>query len=94
MKLETIDYEASGGVAHVRFARPAGANAVNPQFSRDLRDVMLEIEWNDQVKAVSVTAEGKVVCAGGDLKEFTKQEMVYPNLPAECSLTSTEASTK
>ena len=41
MELETIDYEVSDQVAHVRFARPAGANAVNPQFSRDLRDVML-----------------------------------------------------
>ncbi|MDG2260965.1 MAG: enoyl-CoA hydratase/isomerase family protein, partial [Actinomycetota bacterium] len=70
MDLATIDYEVKAGVAHVRFARPEGANAVNPEFSRDLRDVMLEIEWDDTVKAVSVTAEGKVFCAGGDLKEF------------------------
>ena len=70
MDLATIAYEVKAGVAHVRFARPEGANAVNPEFSRDLRDVMLEIEWDDTVKAVSVTAEGKVFCAGGDLKEF------------------------
>jgi 2-(1,2-epoxy-1,2-dihydrophenyl)acetyl-CoA isomerase len=70
MDLETIDYATKDGVAHVRFARPAGANAVNPTFSRDLRDVMLEIEFDDSVKAVSVTAEGKVFSAGGDLKEF------------------------
>ncbi|MCP3991932.1 MAG: enoyl-CoA hydratase [Actinomycetia bacterium] len=70
MDLTTIDYEVRDGVAHVRFARPEGANAVNPTFSRDLRAVMLEIEWDDEVKAVSVTAEGKVFCAGGDLKEF------------------------
>ena len=80
MELETIDYEVSDQVAHVRFARPAGANAVNPQFSRDLRDVMLEIEWNDQVKAVSVTAEGKVFCAGGDLKEFNAAGSGLPKL--------------
>ncbi|MCP4223043.1 MAG: enoyl-CoA hydratase [Actinomycetia bacterium] len=70
MDLTTIDYEVRDGVAHVRFARPEGANAVNPTFSRGLRAVMLEIEWDDEVKAVSVTAEGKVFCAGGDLKEF------------------------
>jgi 2-(1,2-epoxy-1,2-dihydrophenyl)acetyl-CoA isomerase len=70
MNLDTIDYEARDGVAHVRFNRPEGANAVNPTFSRDLRAVMLEIEWDDSVKAVSVTAEGKVFSAGGDLKEF------------------------
>ncbi len=70
MELQTIDYEVRDGVGHIRFARPEGANAVNPTFSRDLRDVMLEIEFDDAVKAVSVTAEGKVFSAGGDLKEF------------------------
>lgn len=76
----TIDYEVSDGVAHVRFARPEGANAVNPAFSRDLRDVMLDIEWDDEVKAVSVTAEGKVFCAGGDLKEFAEAGAGLPKL--------------
>ena len=80
MELETIDYEVSDGVGHVRLARPAGANAVNPQFSRDLRDVMLEIEWDDAVKAVSVTAEGKIFCAGGDLKEFNQAGAGLPKL--------------
>ena len=80
MELETIDYEVSDGVGHVRLARPAGANAVNPQFSSDLRDVMLEIEWDDDVKAVSVTAEGKIFCAGGDLKEFNEAGAGLPKL--------------
>jgi 2-(1,2-epoxy-1,2-dihydrophenyl)acetyl-CoA isomerase len=70
MELTTIDYRVSDGVAHVRFARPEGANAVNPAFAVDLRAVMLEIDFDPAVKAVSVTAEGKVFCAGGDLKEF------------------------
>lgn len=80
METTTIDYEARDGVAHVRFARPEGANAVNPTFSRDLRDVMLEIEFDDSVRAVSVTAEGKVFCAGGDLKEFYAAGAGLPKL--------------
>ncbi|MEL6982305.1 MAG: enoyl-CoA hydratase/isomerase family protein, partial [Actinomycetota bacterium] len=63
----TIAYEARDGVGHIRLARPEGANAVNPTLSKDLRDVMLEIEHDDAVKAVSVTADGRVFCAGGDL---------------------------
>ena len=70
MELETINYRVDNGVAHVHFNRPEGANAVNPQFSRDLRAVMSAIEWDDDVKAASFTAEGKVFCAGGDLKLF------------------------
>ncbi len=80
MDLDTIDYEVSDGVAHVRFARPEGANAVSPAFSRDLRAVMLEIEWDDAVRAVSVTAEGKVFCGGGDLKEFHEAGDGLPRL--------------
>ena len=83
MDLETIDYSTRDGVAHVRFNRPEGANAVNPAFSRDLRAVMLEIEHDDEVKAVSVTAEGKVFCAGGDLKQFHAAGDGLPKLAAD-----------
>lgn len=83
MDLETIDYSTADGVAHVRFNRPEGANAVNPAFSRDLRNVMLEIEHDDAVKAVSVTAAGKVFCAGGDLKEFAAAGEDLPKVAAD-----------
>lgn len=83
MDLETIDYRVEDGVAHVRFSRPEGANAVNPAFSADLRNVMLAIEFDDAVKAVSVTAEGKVFCAGGDLKEFASAGAGLPALAAD-----------
>ncbi len=83
MKLDTIDYEARDGVAHIRFTRPEGANAVNPAFSRDLRAAMLEVEWDDAVKAVSITAEGKVFCAGGDLKEFHAAGDELPKLASD-----------
>lgn len=70
MDYNTISFEASDGVGHLRLARPEGANAVSTEFSRELLDVMIEIEFNPDVRVVSVTAEGKVFCAGGDLKEF------------------------
>ena len=70
MDLSTMSYEVADGVAHVRFTNPDGANAVSPTFSRDLRAVTLEVQLDDDVRSVSVTAEGKVFCAGGDLKLF------------------------
>ena len=69
-RFETLAYEVAGGVAHLRLDRASGANAVNPALARDLRDVMIDISLDEAVKAVSVTAAGKVFCAGGDLKEF------------------------
>jgi 2-(1,2-epoxy-1,2-dihydrophenyl)acetyl-CoA isomerase len=83
MDLKTIRYDVRAGVAHVVFARPEWANAVNSAFSRDLRQVMLAIEFDPAVKAVSVTAEGSVFCAGGDLKEFHAAGDRLPELAAD-----------
>jgi 2-(1,2-epoxy-1,2-dihydrophenyl)acetyl-CoA isomerase len=70
MTYSTMTYDVRDGVAHLRFTRPDHANAVNPTFSADLRAAMIEITFDPAVKAVSVTADGKVFCAGGDLKLF------------------------
>ncbi len=83
MDLTTIDYRTGDGVAHVRFNRPEGANAVTPTFAAELRSVMLEIEHDPAVKAVSVTAEGKVFCAGGDLKVFSAAGHGMPRLASD-----------
>ena len=83
MELKVIKYEVCDGVACVRFARPEGANTVNPIFSRDLRAIMLDIEFDSTVKAVSVTAEGPVFCAGGDLKEFHAAGDGLPRLASD-----------
>lgn len=74
----TITYEARDGVGHLRLSRPEGANAVSEAFAADMRRVMIEIEFDDSVRAVSVTAEGKVFCGGGDLKEFSGKGQDLP----------------
>ena len=78
MSYETITYHAADGVGHLRLDRPEGANAVCEQFAAELRSVMAEIEFDPEVRAVSVTHEGKVFCAGGDLKEFHAQGADLP----------------
>ena len=80
--METMEYSIKDNVAHLRFVRPEGANAVNPAFCKDLKLAVQEISENNSVEAVVVTAEGKVFCAGGDLKEFNE---AGDNLPAVVS---------
>ena len=70
MEFETITYDVQDRVGRLHFDRPEGANAVSPTFARELREAMLHIHYDDSVKSVAVTAEGKVFCAGGDLKLF------------------------
>ncbi len=85
MELETLTYQANSdtGVGHIHFNRPEGANAVSVKFSTELRKVMLEIEWDDDIRAVAVTAEGKIFCGGGDLKEFHAAGSDLPKLAAD-----------
>ena len=54
-----------------------------PQFSSELRKVMVEIEFDPSVKAACVTAEGKVFCAGGDLKLFHEAGDGLPALASD-----------
>ena len=44
---------------------------------------MIDIQFDDAVKAVSVTAEGKVFCAGGDLKEFAEAGADLPTMASQ-----------
>jgi 2-(1,2-epoxy-1,2-dihydrophenyl)acetyl-CoA isomerase len=82
MDISTMTYSVADGVAHVRFTRPEGANAMNNDFARDLREVMIAISFDDAVKAVSVTAEGKVFSAGGDLKYMSTLGDALPAVAA------------
>ena len=53
--METMEYSVQDKVAHLRFSRPESANAVNPVFCKELKNVMSEIKADDSVQAVSVT---------------------------------------
>jgi 2-(1,2-epoxy-1,2-dihydrophenyl)acetyl-CoA isomerase len=81
--LQTIEYSTADNVAHIRFNRPEGANAVNVTFSRDLRQAMLEASFDDEVRAVAVTAAGRVFCVGGDLKEFHEAGAGLPKMASD-----------
>ena len=83
MQLDTMRYEVRDHVAHLRFTRPEGANAVNAAFSADLRRVMVAAEFDEAVHSVCVTAEGKVFCAGGDLKEFHREGDQLPRMASD-----------
>jgi 2-(1,2-epoxy-1,2-dihydrophenyl)acetyl-CoA isomerase len=83
MHLSTMSYRVEQGVAHVRFVRPEAANAVDPAFSADLRRVMVEIEFDADVRAICVTAEGSLFCAGGDLKLFHATGPTLPSMTAD-----------
>ena len=56
-----MEYSVDDGVAHVRFTPSGPANVVSVEFSRDLRDVMLEIEFDADRDRVTALVDGSVV---------------------------------
>ncbi len=58
------------GVAHLQLRREAQANAMDLAMARDLRHAAVELLHDRGVRAVLVTSQGPVFCAGGDLKSF------------------------
>lgn len=58
------------GVAHITLNRPDSANGINVEMGRDLRDVAIWCDETPAVRAVLLSAAGKLFCAGGDLRSF------------------------
>ncbi len=63
----TLRFERDGGVARLTLDRPEAANAFDLTMGRELMQAAIEIDEDPTVRAVLLTADGKMFCAGGDL---------------------------
>jgi 2-(1,2-epoxy-1,2-dihydrophenyl)acetyl-CoA isomerase len=61
--------ETSDGVATITLNRPDAMNSLDVATKELLRDVVLDVAGDDQVRAVLLTATGRAFCVGQDLKE-------------------------
>lgn len=78
MKLKTMIYEKSDGIGTITFNRPERMNAVNRQFSEDLKQILDIIEVDDQVRCVILTGAGRAFSAGGDMDTIKKLQAMDP----------------
>lgn len=62
-----IKLERDGSVAKLTLDRPDAANALDMEMGRELMQASIELDEDESVRAVLLTAEGKMFCAGGDL---------------------------
>ena len=66
---ETLRYALDEGVATITLDRPDAANAFNSVMLRELLACFDATDADDAVRAVILTAEGRVFCAGADMNE-------------------------
>ena len=67
---EHVSYELRDRIAFVTLTRPEARNALSSAIAEGLVRAVEEIEGNPKVRAVILSGEGPIFCAGGDLKAF------------------------
>lgn len=67
---ETVKYEVVDGVAWVYFNRPDKRNCMSPKLNRQMKIVIEDLEFRDDVQVLVLTGEGSAWSAGMDLLEY------------------------
>jgi 2-(1,2-epoxy-1,2-dihydrophenyl)acetyl-CoA isomerase len=65
-----IIFERDGGVATITLNRPNEGNACDQRMMDELFHAATECDQDDSIRAVILTAAGKMFCVGGDLASF------------------------
>jgi 2-(1,2-epoxy-1,2-dihydrophenyl)acetyl-CoA isomerase len=64
---QTLLYSRSAAVVSITLNRPDAANGINDTLAVELADAARRCEADDSIKAVILTAQGRLFCAGGDV---------------------------
>jgi 2-(1,2-epoxy-1,2-dihydrophenyl)acetyl-CoA isomerase len=63
----SVDLTIDGAVAKVTLNRPEKLNALTVEMRQQLREYFAELRFNDAVRAIIVTGEGRAFCTGADV---------------------------
>ena len=67
---ERIRVTRDGGIETITLASPARRNAIGPRMASELLWALEDARADDEVRAIVLTGEGEVFCAGGDFAEM------------------------
>jgi 2-(1,2-epoxy-1,2-dihydrophenyl)acetyl-CoA isomerase len=73
MAYSTLTLDIKDGVGLICLNRPDEGNAITLEMARELQEVATVCDEDAEVRAVVLTGNGKMFCAGGDLKIFSAQ---------------------
>src|SRR3954449_6381911 len=65
-----FDFAVADGVATVTLNRPEKLNPLTFESYADLRDLVLQLPYRDDVRVLVIRGQGKAFCAGGDVNEI------------------------
>ena len=70
---ETVKVELDEGIAWVELNRPDKRNAMNPTLNREMVEVLLHLDQDDDCNLLVLTGAGDAFSAGMDLKEYFRE---------------------
>lgn len=65
-----IRFDSDGAVATITLNRPDAGNAMNQEMMEAMREAVYGVAGNPAIRALVITGEGNMFCAGGDVKFF------------------------
>lgn len=66
----TLLWENTNGIAKITLNRPDAANSLNLEMAQELMHAAIACDEDPSIRAVILTATGKMFCAGGDVPSF------------------------
>lgn len=67
---KNLDWQQDQGLVTIVLNRPKAANSINLEMARELADAAIRCDSDPTVRAVLLTATGKMFCAGGEVPSF------------------------
>jgi 2-(1,2-epoxy-1,2-dihydrophenyl)acetyl-CoA isomerase len=72
MDLQDLTFSVTHKIATITLNRPHDANALSLRMAQDLHTVANHCDATPEIRAVILTATGKMFCAGGDVLSFAQ----------------------
>ncbi len=69
-----VNYSVNGSIAEIRINRPDDANSLSIATLGEMLDVISQANSDDNIRVIILAAEGKLFCAGADLKDISQDK--------------------
>lgn len=83
---DLLSFEIADGIATITLDRPDDGNALNMALTRQLLQLAIRVDEDSEVKAVILTGNGRLFCAGGDVRAFAQAGDALPALLKEITV--------
>lgn len=76
MELIIVTEQHQPGIALIQLNRPKELNALNPQLMGEVRDALLQLDKNENVKVIIITGNDQAFAAGADIKQMADKSAI------------------